>query len=757
MTTMPVTVQERVPMPFTGAGAGHQPAGGLNVNDIIRILKQRVFLILFIWFALTGITVGVTFYLDRSFPLYQAQSAIQVESPNPKTPMQISEPLIQVELMDRYVADQMVRVKSDTVLQATLTSAEVMGTSWYQEGKTKGDVGELLDELKDDLKVAQVPNTNFVLISFATRQAADAPVIINTLIAKYLADVEAVSMSAVRREYAQAQQQLQNLLTNLRNRRKDKENFVAQAFQTPGVTEGLNVVGETFRTLAEEVTRLEAEKLRFKAAYENLKGLNPDQVKLSPQMLQLIQQDPQVYQYTSQLLQLQQAREIQLRRVGPKHRDIQLLDSQIQSTQESLDKIQLEKEREIREYQLSSAESAYLNATQAELQLRDRLIAQEAMQQDIDRKLIQYRSMEEEVTMLEDQYNQLWSFVNQLDMMQSEQGNIVRVRQLSQAQLPREKYFPKWELNLPAGSFLGLLLGIGLAVLLEMVDTSLKTARDISRHVHVPILGTVPDVDDEEVDIEQPELACLSSPRSMMAEAFRSIRTNLLLSAPADRQRTVLIASAKPEEGRTTVAINLAISIAQNGRRVLLVDANFHRPALQRFFPNMPKDGLSNLLIAQSNLASLVTPTQLPNLDVLGSGPIPPNPTELLAGPQLKQVIAEAMDRYDQIIFDGPPVLLVSDALVLAGMADGILLVCRAKLTSRGVAMRAREQIERVNGRIFGAVLNGAQVTRGGYYREQIRSYYEYQPEEVLAAANKQAVLPAQSESDNEGDSQDAT
>jgi polysaccharide biosynthesis transport protein len=295
----------------------------------------------------------------------------------------------------------------------------------------------------------------------------------------------------------------------------------------------------------------------------------------------------------------------------------------------------------------------------------------------------------------------------------------------------------------PSGRFLGLLLGLGLALLLDLVDTSIRTSRDIVRHVHVPILGTVPDLDDEEVPIEKIELAAHTAPRSMVAEAFRTIRTNLLLSSPADRQRTLLVTSSKAEEGKSTVALNLAISIGQSGRRVLLIDANFHQPALHELFPNIRQNGLSNALIGQASLDELVTPTALPNLDVIGCGPIPPNPTELLAGPFLRDLLALAAERYDQIILDGPPVLLVSDALVLTGQVDGVILVCRAKASSRGVIQRAREQIERVNGRIFGAVLNAAQVRRGGYFREQIRNYYDYQPEQALTASGIPALPPS--------------
>jgi capsular exopolysaccharide synthesis family protein len=148
------------------------------------------------------------------------------------------------------------------------------------------------------------------------------------------------------------------------------------------------------------------------------------------------------------------------------------------------------------------------------------------------------------------------------------------------------------------------------------------------------------------------------------------------------------------------------------------------------------------VLIGQARVEDVVCSTDLPNLDVLPAGPVPPNPSELLAGSYLRDMIKQATERYDQIIFDGPPVLLVSDVLVMTGTVDGVILVCRAKMCSRGVVLRARDQLERVNGHIFGAVLNAAQVTRGGYFREQMRTYYDYQSEEALERFDSPALPP---------------
>jgi hypothetical protein len=145
----------------------------------------------------------------------------------------------------------------------------------------------------------------------------------------------------------------------------------------------------------------------------------------------------------------------------------------------------------------------------------------------------------------------------------------------------------------------------------------------------------------------------------------------------------------------------------------------------------MREEGLSNLLIGQGRLSDVVTPTSVPGLDVLGAGPIPPNPAELLGGSYLRDVIVDARSQYDQVLFDGPPVLLVSDAIVLAGAVDGVMVVCRYRATSRGALHRTLAQLEAINARVFGAVINFVETRAGGYFRKAYREFYEYmEPEE---------------------------
>lgn len=744
MTSLPMTVQERVPMPLGPVVRPDIAAAGLSVQDLIRILKQRIFLILFIWMLVFALSVAITYLWIKYWPGFAAYGQVMVESPLPKVPMQFVDPMVNVDLMDRAVADQIVRLKGDRLLNDLVTNDQrVRDTDWFKSGR---DANERLEDLKSGLIVKQIPQTNYIAIGFSTRNREDAPIIINQLIDKYLAETTNLYQASYRTErdtYAKKEEEIRSKLQEIRNWQTD---FMRLELSEPGVTQGIKVVGDTWRVLAEEATRIGAEKLHYQAALENLRDAGASRSALTPQMRTMIEQDPEVSQLqNAKIMQEQQLLALQQQGLGDNHRQVRDLRSQIEVLDQQLTELKARKEQEVREAELGQAETLYLNAMQAEQQLLDRIEEVKANQRDLDRQMALYEAREKEYKLLEEQLGRVSDYVAQLQMLISTSGAI-RVSGV-RATPPLRRTSPRWEYNLPAGVVLGLLLGVGLAILLEFMDTSLKTGRDVVRHVHVPILGTVPDLDDEEVPIDSIEMAAHVAPRSMVAEAFRTIRTNLLLTCPADRQRTILITSPKPEDGRTAVAVNLAISLAQSGRRVLLVDANFRRPRLRVIFPQAGTNGLSNVLLGQARVTDVAFKTELPNLDVMTTGPIPPNPTELLGGPYLQQVIAQATERYDQIIFDGPPALLVSDVLVMTPSMDGVILVCRARTCSRGVAQRAREQIERVEGHVFGAVLNAAQITRGGYFREQIRTYYDYQAEPLLGLEGARELPEAQSDS----------
>lgn len=739
MSRMPVTFQERIPMPAEPSARPAAGAAAFSASDLLRAVKQRIFLIAFVWIFLMGLVATGTFLWARYLPGYAAAARVLVESPKPQMPYTLQENPLTPDVQERFLMDQAVLVKSDDVLTEVLRDNEVINTHWYQN-YTVDERPKMLLDLQDQLNVTPIRGTSYLQISMSCHSPDDPHRIVNSVVEKYLMRANALSRMNYNEQLAKYQDEKDRLDKQIREVRARKENFITmQLGAAPGVTQGLNVVAEALRALTTETTRLEAEKIQYKAMYDNLAGVSPRNINISPQMRMMIENDPKIVTINNALSQLQQQRLLVTKDFGENHRTVKQLDAQIAGYEQQLSEEMAIKEDQVRRYEVDQAEMAYLNATEADLQLQERLLELKEQQRDLDRQLAQYQGMEEEQIRLEKNYELVSDHTRMLDLI-LHQTSVVRVQAVANAVRPIERSTPRWELNVPVGGFLAMVMSVGLALLLEFADTSVRTPRDIIRYVNVPILGTVPDIDDEEVAIERVELAAHTSPRSLVAEAFRNMRTNLLLSAPAERQRTVLVTSPKPEDGKTTIASNLAISIAQSGRRVLLIDANFRRPAVYKLFPNGSREGLSNALIGQARLEDLTHTTMLPNLDVLLPGPIPPNPAELLGGKYMRELITQATERYDQVIFDGPPVLLVSDAMVLAGMVDGVIIVCRAKANSRGIAQRAREQLERVNAHIFGAVLNAAQVRRGGYFREQLRTFYDYQPDEL--PADTAAALP---------------
>ncbi len=732
MSRMPVTFQERVPMPFEPSTPAGGTAAAFSAGDVFRAIKQRIFLILFVWLFMIGLTVGVTYLWVKHWPAYMAVARVRVESLNPQMPYTLQEVPLSPDIVERNLADQAVLAKSDEVLRSALGDAEVQATSWYRS-YTEDTRPTMILDLQDQVSVTPIKGTSYLAIYMKCRSPDDPHVIVNSIVSKYLNLADRLSRKRFTDQLSKYKDDRDALARQIDQARDAKATFIAtQLGVAPGLTQGLNVVAEALRALTVEATRLEAEKIQYKAMYDNLTapGVTPRNINISPQMRMMIESDPRIVSLNNALTTLQQDRQLRAQMLGEKHREIVELDSRIAAVEQQLNEEMAIKEDQVRQYEVDQAEMAYLNATEADLQLQERLMELKEQQRDLDRQIAQLQNFEEKQLQLERNYEMTADYTRMLETILNQQST-VRVELAANAVKPLERSQPRWIVNVPIGTLLGLMIAVGLALGLEFVDTSVKTPRDIVRYVNVPILGTVPDVDDEEVAIEQVEMAAHTHPRSMVAEAFRNIRTNLLLSAPAERQRTILVTSPRPEDGKTTIATNLGISVAQSGRRVLLVDTNFRRPSLHNLFPDAGREGLSNALIGMGRLENLVRHTPLPNLDILVSGPIPPNPAELLSSTYMRELITQAVERYDQVIFDGPPVLLVSDALVLAGLADGVILICRARANSRGVAQRAREQLERVNAHLFGAVLNAAQVRRGGYFREQFRTFYEYQAEEL--------------------------
>ncbi len=302
------------------------------------------------------------------------------------------------------------------------------------------------------------------------------------------------------------------------------------------------------------------------------------------------------------------------------------------------------------------------------------------------------------------------------------------------AAVPREAVRPNKQRSLLLGAFMGLLLGFALAYFLEYLDDTVKSPDDVEKRLKLAPLGYVPEMpagsSGKEAFIERATHSLLY-PQSSVSEAFRHIRTNIYFSGQRGKVKSLLITSTAPGDGKTSFASNLAIAMAQDGRRVLLVDADLRRPRLHEAYGLDREPGLTNLLVEGTALESLVHEPVMGdeehrgNLHVLCAGAKTPNPAELLGGEAMARFMKEARHKYDMVILDSCPVMLVADAPLLASGCDGCVLVLKAARTRFDPVERAGKQLVAVNGKVIGAVLNGVRPKTMRTYRYGYSYYYE--------------------------------
>lgn len=304
------------------------------------------------------------------------------------------------------------------------------------------------------------------------------------------------------------------------------------------------------------------------------------------------------------------------------------------------------------------------------------------------------------------------------------------VRILDAARPSFAPVYPRPMSTVSAALIIGLLAGMALSVLLDMVDSTISSQADVEKQLGLAFLGFVPVVPSRNVaDSREVDLYVHQQPKSAMAECCRAIRTNLLFMQPDRPLKKMLVSSSSPQEGKSTTVISLGIAMAQSGNKVLLVDTDMRRPRLHRALGVSNDMGVSSIIVAANELDDAIKSTDVPNLFVLPCGPVPPNPAELMHTDAFKQLLAKLETKFDRIILDSPPVGAVADAAVLATQADGVLLVLRAGQTNRALAQRAVKALRDVNARIFGAILNQLDVEDpkyGEYYYAYQRYGYYY-------------------------------
>lgn len=344
---------------------------------------------------------------------------------------------------------------------------------------------------------------------------------------------------------------------------------------------------------------------------------------------------------------------------------------------------------------------------------------------------VEYSQRKDRAENLKKLYNTVLMRSSEMDLSSLYKGDTIQV--LEKAQVPAGPVSPKLPLNLAVGLLIGIALGSAAIVLIDALDTTIKSDADVANFSDKPLLALLPQIDGsalkslEVIGESAADTITFTAPKSSFAEGIRTLRTNLMFMAPDNPPRLLLVTSPGPGEGKTMSSVNMAIAMAQSGQKTLIVDADMRRPRLHKALGIDDKDrGLSSIILGQLELDEVVQPSRIENLSVLTCGQIPPNPSELLHSDRFANLIEEVGDKYDRVIFDSPPLGAVSDALVLSHSVDGVLLILSFGNTQKEMLRRSVDQLSSIGAPLMGFVLNEIRADASGYaYQYYYRYSYE--------------------------------
>jgi len=360
---------------------------------------------------------------------------------------------------------------------------------------------------------------------------------------------------------------------------------------------------------------------------------------------------------------------------------------------------------------------------------------------EVAKKADEYNNLKRNVGRLQGLYNLVFNRLKEVDISIGIEPESVRI--MERARPAGAPMTPRKLQNIFIAALIGLGIGLGLVFGLEYIDDSLRYPDEVTKGLGLPFFGVIPAASWDPDDLSTHILSNFDQ-KSGLAEAYRNIRSSLLFSGAADAIKTLVVTSAVPREGKTTTSLNLAVSLAQAGTRVLLVDADMRRGELHKFFGLDAGRGLSDVLTGQTKPESAIQHTRLANLDLIATGPFPPNPAELVLRPEMGSFMEYAKRTYDRIIFDCPPLMAVSEAGITCSLVDGVIFVVWAGQTSRKLAQLAVQVLRERGSVILGCVLNNLEFGRVGYYYySTYYGYYdyEYRYEQAEAGRNRKSKL----------------
>jgi capsular exopolysaccharide synthesis family protein len=554
------------------------------------------------------------------------------------------------------------------------------------------------------VSVEPVKNTRLVDVSFVSASPEFAARAVNQLVRDYVAQNADVRQYRVSSGLSWLEQELERQKAKVEASERALASYREQQ-NAVSLEDRQNIVVARLNQLNDAVTKAKTALVQKESLYNQVKSLTPGTpVDSIPAILQ----NQYIQSLKTQVAELERDKANLSERYGDKHPEIIKINASIKDASRQLNQELAKAIDAIRnDYQAAAAEERGLASSLEE---------QKGAAMSLGRKNVSYTVLERDAQSNRQVYESLLAREKELRVHASSRGNNVRL--VEDAELPGAPFSPNLRRSLLIAALAGLTLAFGLVIVLGYLDDTIKTPEDIAGKLNAPFLGMVP-----KVKAGVSPLLTAQSPHEF-GEAFRSLRTALAFSNSGTGGRVILVTSSQPLEGKTTTACNMAIALSLSGDRVLLIDADLRRPNVAKTLGLDGGTGLSHLLTGQAAPRDAIRDSGIPNLWVMTAGHIPPNPSELLASERMGALLSPANGWFDWVIVDAPPVLAVTDAVVLAPMVSGVTFVVRSELTPQRHVKRALETLMTGQPRLLGLVLNGVDLERNKYYYSR---YYGYE------------------------------
>lgn len=710
------------------------PAATLTPKEILAIVRRHILMIVLCAFCGLMIAGGLWYFLLKYYPKYTATTYISVLSPTRTDPTQLTQQAPSKDILYQTRLSKALLITQQSSFDQLLKLDAIRATQWFQS--FNGSITDMMDDLKKNLGAAAQRDSDYVAISMTCGSPKEAALIVNNMV-DWFVNTQRTSASAdILAQLGDLRSQKTAIETDLKSNQAALDELRAAAARE-GITQLASTGTDSDRsTITVRLNDLTLQKTKLLADIQEIQANigTLEQLATGPISVQVehqIETDPIMLNLGERLSVLEAEMARLLAKFGENHKSVRQLQDQLKQTRE---------ERNIRQMQIGeqTRQANWKNSQDQLVFLKSRLdeteknrAEAEAKQKDLDYQ----RSKFEALTTLRDERQKRLDEINvqieKVNMMRTER-DVAKVIKMGDAPEPLQISSPDWKVFFPGGFILGLFSGVGMAFLKELLNDLVRTPSDVAKYLRIPLLGMIPNAAEDDDLAAGADLCHVvrQSPYSIISESYRQVRTNLHLSGPPESTKTILITSAAAGEGKTSTAVNLAATLLTEDKRVLLIDANFRRPTSLKMFPGATAavyPGLSTLLAGKCGIKDAIRPTEVSTLDIIDCGPIPPSPAELFENLRMRRVLEELRKNYDNIIIDGPPMLLVSDAKILSALVDGTLLVVNADITRRGMAMRMLRELREIHGTIIGCVLFNVKALKGGYFHEAFRSYREYQ------------------------------